>query len=56
MTIFLKVPCNKLFWEHFVSCDEYEDTLNGNWKNMVSKNIEEKLIIGKLIEKRHKRR
>ena len=42
--------------EHFVSCDLYEDTLNIDWNFFLSDNLEEQVIIGKFIEKRHKRR
>ena len=42
--------------EHFVSCDLYENKLDIDWRNILCDNLEEQIIIGKFIEKRHKKR
>ena len=38
--------------DHFISCEEYEDKLNYNWKNILSDNYEDQLVIGNFIEKK----
>ena len=54
----LCVMCSKASetMDHFISCEKYEDKLNKNWKNILSDNFEDQLVIGNFIEKRHKRR
>ena len=42
--------------DHFVSCEEYEETISIDWRNILSENLEEQITIGKYVEKRHKRR
>ena len=42
--------------KHIVSCEGYEDTLIINWENVFGENMEEQIVIGKLVEKRHNRR
>ena len=42
--------------EHFVSCDLFESTLDIDWKYILSDNLEEQVITGKIIKKRHKKR
>ena len=38
--------------DRFISCEKYEDKLNNNWKNILSENYEDQLVIGNFIEKK----
>ena len=42
--------------DHLISCEKYEDKLNKKWKNILSDNFEDQILIENFIEKRHKRR
>ena len=41
--------------DHFVSCEENEDTISIDWENILSELLEEEIIFGNILKKTQKK-